>query len=81
MRTGSLTQIVDIYRMTDRQSETGAFTKEKLIFARIRCALLRQQSSFGINANEEEDVVRLVFETWLDERIQDTDTLFWCNQE
>lgn len=81
MRTGSLTQIVDVYRMVDKQSETGAMTKEKMHLIRLRCMLLRQQSSFGIEANEEEDKVRLVFETWMDERVQDTDTILWCNQE
>lgn len=81
MRTGSLTQIVDIYRMYDKQSETGAMTKEKLLVVRLRCALLRQQSSFVIEAAEEDDKVRLVFETWMDKKVQDSDTLIWCNQE
>ena len=81
MRTGSLTQIVDVYRMVDKQSETGAMTKEKMLLYRLRCVLLRQQSSFGIDAYEEEDKIRLVFETWLNDKIFDTDTLLWCNQE
>ena len=81
MRTGSMTQIVYVYRMIDRQSETGAMTKEKLLVESLRCVLLKQQSSFGIEANEEEDKIRLVFETWLDMKIKDTDTLLWCNQE
>ena len=67
--------------MVDRQSETGALTKEKMLVAELRCALLRQQSAFVIEGKEEDDKVRLVFETWLNERIFDTDTLFWCNQE
>lgn len=81
MRAGLLTQIVDIYRMYDKQSETGAMTKEKLLVERLRCALLRQQSSFAIEAAEEDDKVRLVFETWLNNKVQDSDTLLWCNQE
>lgn len=81
MRAGLLTQIVDIYRMYDKQSETGAMTKEKLLVERLRCALLRQQSSFAIEAAEEDDKVRRVFETWLNKKVQDSDTLLWCNQE
>lgn len=81
MRIGSLTQIVDVYRMYEKQSETGAMTKEKLLLMRLRCALLKQQSSFVVEAAEEDDKVRLVFETWLNEKIADTDTLLWSNQE
>ena len=81
MRAGSLIHIVDVYRMIDKQSETGALTKEKMFVVRLRCALLRQQSSFSVEANEEDDRVRLVFETWLDDKILDSDTLLWCNQE
>ena len=81
MRAGSLTHIVDIYRLYDKQSETGAMTKEKLLLVRLRCVLLRQQSSFVIEAGEEDDKVRLVFETWLNDKVHDSDTLLWCSQE
>lgn len=81
MRAGNLTQIVDVYRMYDKQSETGAMTKEKLLLVRLRCALLRQQSAFVIEAAEEEDKARVVFETWLNTKILDSDTLLWSNQE
>lgn len=81
MRAGNLTQIVDVYRMYDKQSETGAMTKEKLLLVRLRCALLRQQSAFVVEAAEEEDRARVVFETWLNTKIMDTDTLIWSNQE
>ncbi len=81
MRSGSLNQVVQIYRMVDRQSESGAMTKEKMLLIYLRCALLRSQSSFAIEANQEDDKVRLVFETWLNEEVKDTDTLFWSNQE
>jgi len=81
MRAGNLTQIVDVYRMYDKQSETGAMTKEKLLLVRLRCALLRQQSSFVVEAAEEDDKARLVFETWLNTKILDSDTLLWSNQE
>ena len=81
MRAGNLTQIVDVYRMYDKQSETGAMTKEKLFLVRLRCALLRQQSAFVVEAAEEEDRARVVFETWLNTKIMDTDTLIWSNQE
>lgn len=81
MRSGSLTHIVGVYRMVDKQSASGALTKEKMLVATIRCALLRSQSSFSIEAKQEDDRVRLVFETWLDERIHDTDTVIWSNQE
>jgi hypothetical protein len=81
MRAGNLTQIVDVYRMYDKQSETGAMTKEKLLLARLRCALVRQQSAFVVEAAEEEDRARVVFETWLNTKIMDTDTLIWSNQE
>lgn len=76
-----MTQIVDVYRMYDKQSETGAMTKEKLLLVRLRCALLRQQSSFVVEAAEEDDKARLVFETWLNTKILDSDTLLWSNQE
>lgn len=81
MRAGNLTQIVDVYRMYDKQSETGAMTKEKLLLVRLRCALLRQQSAFVVEAAEEEDRARVVFETWLNTKILDSDTLLWSNQE
>ena len=81
MRAGSLQHQVEIYRMMERQSETGAMTKEKLLLLTLRCALLKQQSTFVVEANEEEDKVRLVFETWMNEQIRDTDTLVWCKQE
>lgn len=81
MRSGSLTQLVAVYRMVDKQSPSGALTKEKMLIANLRCALLRQQSSFGIEANAEDDKIRLVFETWMNPKILDTDTLLWCNQE
>lgn len=81
MRAGNLTQIVDVYRMYDKQSETGAMTKEKLLLVRLRCALVRQQSAFVVEAAEEEDRARVVFETWLNTKIMDTDTLIWSNQE
>lgn len=81
MRAGSLTQFVAVYRMYDKQSETGAMTKEKLLVTELRCNLLRQQSAFVVEAAEEDDKVRLVFETWLNDKVLDSDTLLWCNQE
>lgn len=81
MRAGNLTQIVDIYRMVERQATSGAITKEKLLVTRLRCALLRQQSQFVVEAAEEDDKVRLVFETWLNTILRDTDTLIWSDQE
>ena len=67
--------------MVDKQSASGAMTKEKVLIEELRCALLRQQSSFGIEANQEDDKVRLVFETWLNLAVSDNDTAMWCNQE
>jgi hypothetical protein len=81
MRSGSLNQFVEVYRMVDRQSETGAMTKEKMLLICLRCNLLKQQSAFVVEAGEEDDKVRLVFETWLNEEVRDTDTLLWCKQE
>lgn len=81
MRSGSLTHIVSVYRMVEKQSASGALTKEKLLVANLRCALLRSQASFTVEANQEDDRVRLVFETWLDKTILDTDTVIWSNQE
>jgi hypothetical protein len=81
MRSGLLTNQLEVYRMVDRQSASGALTKEKMLVATIRAAITKQKGFFSAEAHEENDVVRIAFETWLDKRILDSDTIIWCNQE
>ena len=82
MRVGLLSQFLDIYRMVDRQSDSGAMTKEKMLLCTLRCSLQKQKGFFSRESSVEEmDVVRLTFETWLNETVRDTDTAIWCNQE
>jgi len=81
MRSGLLTQVLDVYRLYDKQSASGAMTKEKLLVTSLRAAITKQKGFFSAENHEENDVVRIAFETWLDKRILDTDTVIWCNQE
>lgn len=81
MRTGLLNQFLYVYRMVDKQSDSGAMTKEKLLLCTLRAMITRQKGFFSEENHEEGDVVRLTFETWLNESIKDTDTVMWCNQE
>lgn len=81
MRIGNLTQQLAIYRMVDKQSSSGAMTKEKLLIATIRAAITKQKGFFSAEDYEEKDVVRITFETWMDKRILDSDTVIWCDQE
>ena len=81
MRIGNLTQQLAVYRMVDKQSSSGAMTKEKLLIATIRAAITKQKGFFSAEDYEEKDVVRITFETWMDKRILDSDTVIWCDQE
>lgn len=81
MRAGLLQQVLEVYRMVDRQSASGALTKEKMLVTTLRAAITKQKGFFSAEAREENDVVRIAFETWLDKRILDSDTIIWCNQE
>jgi hypothetical protein len=81
MRIGTLTQQLAVYRMVEKQSSSGAMTREKLLVTTLRAAITKQKGFFSAENHEENDVVRIAFETWLDKRILDTDTVIWCNQE
>lgn len=81
MRAGQLSHIVDVFRYVEKQSKTGATGREKVRVARLRCALVRQVGYFTVAAYEEDDRANIVFQTWLDTSIKDSDTLFWSNQE
>ena len=81
MRAGLLTNQLYVYRMVDKQSESGALTKEKMLVAELRAAITKTKGFFSEENHEENDIVRITFETWMDLRINDSDTVVWCNQE
>lgn len=81
MRAGTLTQQLAVYRMVEKQSSSGAMTKEKVLVTTLRAAITKQKGFFSAENHEENDVVRIAFETWLDRRIHDSDTVIWCDQE
>lgn len=81
MRAGQLTNLLYVYRMVDKQSDSGALTKEKMLVKELRAAITKQKGFFSAENHEENDVVRITFETWMDFDINDSDTVLWCNQE
>lgn len=81
MRAGSLTQFCDIYRLVNQQTTSGAMSKVRTLVASIRCTLVKQAGSYVQYRYEEGDKVNLVFQTWLNTTILDTDTLCWNCQE
>lgn len=81
MRAGSLTQICEIYRLVANQSASGAMSKVRSKIATIRCALVKQSGSYVQYQNEEGDRLNVVFQTWMNKEIEDSDTLCWNGQE
>lgn len=81
MQIGTLRHFIDIYRLTNEKSATGAISKKKVKLTTLRAGILKQTGGFVEGSNENYDRVNIVFQTWLNKDILDTDTICWSNQE
>lgn len=81
MRAGLLRHMVEVYRQVNEQSASGAISQVRKHICTLRCQLLKQQGYYTQNDVEQEDVVTLIFQTWLTEGICDTDTIVWSDSE
>lgn len=81
MKPGLLRHPCFIYRQIDEQSESGAVSQVRKLVCSLRCQLMKQSGYYTQNNIEQADKMTIVFQTWIDDRILDTDTLVWSNQE
>ena len=81
MRAGLLRHMVEVYRQVNEQSASGAISQVRKHICTLRCQLLKQMGYYTQNDVEQEDVVTLIFQTWLTEGIMDTDMIVWADQE
>lgn len=81
MRSGSLIHPVEIYRLVQQQSDSGATSKVRTKVMDIRCMLVKQNGSYIQTTVDETDKLSIVLETWLITDIKDTDTLCFSGQE
>lgn len=81
MRSGSLIHPVEIYRLVQQQSASGASSKVRTKIMDIRCALVKQSGNYVQLSTEEVDKVSIVLQTWLMKDIKDSDTLCFSEQE
>lgn len=81
MRAGLLRHMVEVYRTVNEQSASGAISQVRKHICTLRCHLVKQSAYYTQNDVEQEDVVTLIFQTWLTDGIMDSDTIEWSDQE
>lgn len=81
MRAGLLRHFVTVYRQVDEQSASGAVSQVRKKIITLRCHLVKQSGYLKQTTFEEVDTNSLVFETWLNNLVKDTDTLEYADQE
>lgn len=81
MRAGLLRHFVSVYRQVKEQSSSGAVSQVRKKIITLRCHLLKQSGYFKQTQYENVDTNSLVFETWLNPLVKDTDTLEYADQE
>lgn len=81
MRAGLLKHTLHVCRYLSVQSASGEESKVAREIARLRAALLRTTGNFATSAEEQHDMVNLVFETWYVAGIKDSDIVKYNDQD
>jgi hypothetical protein len=81
MRAGTLRHFLEVYRQVNEQSDSGAVSQVRKHICTLRCHLLKQSGYYSQNNIEQADKMTLVFETWINDNLRDTDTVEWSDQE